>query len=58
MTLQHGHEVIASIKLEPIHPMSLEDAMQAIVDFERTIRSRMPQCKWIFCEPSWREHAD
>jgi cation diffusion facilitator family transporter len=57
--IQHGHEIMASIKLEPLNvEMTLSEAIQAIIDFEKEVRTRMPQCRWIFCEPSPRDNAD
>jgi len=54
--LQHGHEVMVSIKLEPLRDcMTLSEAMESIIDLEDDIKNRMPQCKWIFCEPCNRD---
>ena len=51
ISMQHGREVMLALKIEPLCEMSLTHAMEAIIEIEREIRVRHPECRWIFSEP-------
>lgn len=57
IALQHGHEVMLALKIEPLQDMPLEQAMAAIVEIEKEIRRRHPECRWIFSEPGHKPNT-
>ena len=57
IALQHGHEVMLALKIEPLQSMTLEQAMVTIVEIEKEIRKLHPECRWIFSEPGHTQNT-
>ncbi len=53
ITVQQGPgEVVVAMKLRLAHTLSTPQICQIIDDFERDLRARRPEVRWIFVEPA------